>query len=197
MEPKEKMADIKNINKDFSDELANLKKISDINNVVSKDFDKLRICTAKEEHVKELAELWANLAAIQQVYASERYNFLAEGKDWQAVVRKKLAKEHNLLLVVHDIGDTEVKGFLYLQTIVIPSSDLVLKGVIEDIYTKPQYRKTKIASKMLNVALDWASNQNIKHVDFVSLENSKGLSEFYVHFLRAFKPSVNLDLLRI
>ena len=192
---------ISNIKKDknlpASDELANLKKIDEVENFISCDFDTLRVCTANEEHVKEVAELWANLASIQQVFAPDRYNFIPEGKDWRAFVRRKLAKSHNLLLVAHEIGSAEVKGFLYLQAIVIPSSDLVLKGVIEDIYTKPQYRKQSVASKMLNVSLDWACKQNIKQIDFVTLSNTKGIADFYLRFLKGFKPDINMELLRI
>ena len=178
-----------------SDELANLKRISDVENFVKVDFDDLRICTAGEEHVKEIAELWANLASVQQISAPERYNFKAEGKDWQAFVRRKLAKKHNLLLVIHKTGSMEVRGFLYLQTIVIPSSDLVLKGVIEEVYTKPQYRKQGIGSKLLEVALEWASSQNIKQIDFVTLANTKGVADFYFKFLKSFKTNLNLELL--
>ncbi len=192
MEPKEKL-----IKGDASNEPANLKKISEVNNFVNVEFGNLVICSANEEHVKELGELWANLAAIQQVFAPQRYDFGTEGKDWQAFVKKKLSKEHNLLLVAQDKGCYEVKGFLYLQTIVIPSSDLILKGVTEDIYTKPQYRKQNIASKMLSVALNWTHEQNIKQVDFVSIDKTRGLSEFYTHFLSSCKPAVNLELLRV
>ncbi len=196
MESKE---DLSNINNAVppSDELANLKNINEVNNFISRDFSDLRICTAGEEHVKEIAELWANLASVQQIFAPERYNFKAEGQDWQSFVRRKLAKKHNLLLVAHKINDVEVKGFLYLQTIVIPSSDLILKGVIEEIYTKPQYRKQGIASKLLNISLEWSLSQSIRQIDFVSLSDTKGAIDFYQNFLKGFKTTLNLELLQI
>lgn len=177
----------------FSDELANLKKIDEINNEIEKQFDDLVLCTANESHVRELGELWANLACVQQIAAPDRFDFVAEGKDWQVFVRKKLAKKNNLLLVAHKSGETEVRGFLYLQTVTIPSSDLILKGIIEDIYTKPQYRKHGLATKMLDLALEWASKQNVKHVDFILL--TPALSEFYSKISKKIKKNVNLELL--
>ena len=179
------------------DELANLKKISDINNQICCVFDDLIVCSASECHVKEIAELWANLASIQQISAPDKYSFQREEKDWQSFVRKKLSKKNNLLLVAHKQGDYEVKGFLYLQTITIPSSDLVLKGVMEDIYTKPQHRRLEIASKLLNVAMDWAIGQNIKQVDFISLTNAKDLSGFYLSFLKKLKKDITLELVTL
>ena len=177
------------------DELANLKKITEVDNYIKRDFGDLVITAADESHVKEIAELWANLASIQQVFAPERYSFRAEGKDWQQFVRNKLAKKNNLLLVMQKRGDYEVRGFLYLQTITLPSSDLIVKGIIEDIYTKPQYRKQDVASNMLDVALDWTISHNIKQVDLISLSNTKGLIDFYSNFLKRFKKDIKLELL--
>ena len=180
-----------------SDELANLKNINELdNNVTCIDGD-LIVCTANDSHVKEIAELWANLASIQQMYAPERYNFLPEGKDWQVVVRRKMEKTHNLLLVAHNKNSAEIKGFLYLQSITIPSSDLVLKGVIEDIYTKPQYRRQDVASALLNVGIFWALKQKIKQIDLISLTRSNDLIQFYLRFLKESKQDINLDLVTI
>lgn len=175
-------------------ELANLKRVSEIDNQVNLIFDDFVISSATEKHIKEIAELWANLASIQQISLPGRYDFKKEEKDWQTFVRNKLSKKHNLLLVTHKKDENEIKGFLYLQTITIPSSDLVLKAVIEDIYTKPQYRRLNIASKLLDIALDWSLGQNIKQVDFISLVNAKDLSSFYLNFLKKFKKDISLDL---
>jgi GNAT superfamily N-acetyltransferase len=180
-----------------SDELANLKNINELdNNVTFVDGD-LIVCTANDSHVKEIAGLWANLACIQQMYAPERYNFLPEGKDWQAVVRRKMEKTHNLLLVAHNKNSAEIKGFLYLQSITIPSSNLVLKGVIEDIYTKPQYRRQDIASALLNVGIFWALKQKIKQIDLISLTRSNDLIQFYLRFLKESKQDISLDLVTV
>ena len=146
------------------DELAKLKRVGDINNLIERFYDDLVICTANENHAKELAELWANLAAVQQIIAPERFNFAPEGKDWQSFVRKKISKKNNLLLVMHKKDDVEIRGFLYLQTVTIPSSDLILKGIVEDIYTKPQYRRQEVAFKLLDTATHWAQSQNIKQI---------------------------------
>lgn len=175
--------------------LANLKKISAIDNYIEHFFGDLITCNANESHVKEIAELWANLACVQQIFAPERYNFVTEGKDWNAFVRKKLSKANNLLLVMHKKEDVEVRGFLYLQTITLPSSDLVLKGVIEDVYTKPQYRKQEVATKMLSVAVEWALSQNIKQVDLISLAKTDSSSNFYPKVLKKIdKTSENIHL---
>lgn len=176
------------------DELARLKKVSDVDNFICCNFEDLIVTTASESHIKEISELWANLASIQQLCAQERYSFKFEEKDWQLFVRKKLNKKNNLLLVTYEKGKTEIKGFLYLQTITLPSSDLILKGIIEDIYTKPQYRKQGIAAKLLDVALRWAFSQNIKHVDLVSLSKAKDLSAFYQKVLNNKNRNVNLEL---
>ncbi len=186
-------------NANTTDELANLKTINELDNNITFTDDDLTICTANESHVREVAELWANLATIQQIYAPERYDFLPEGKDWRAFVRRKMEKRHNLLLVTHDRNvsqhtSTEIKGFLYLQTITLPSSDLVLKGVIEDLYTKPQYRRQNIASIMLNVTIEWALKQNIKQIDLISLTRSNDLIQFYLKFIKESKLDINLDL---
>ena len=178
-----------------NDELANLKKITDIDNCIEKAFDDLVVCSANDSHVSEIAELWANLACVQQIFAPERYNFVTEGKDWQSFVRKKLSKKNNLLLVAYKNGHSEIKGFLYLQTVTLPSSDLILKGIIEDIYTKPQHRKQGIAFRLLDVALDWASNQNIKQVSLISLTRTSDLSSFYSKVLKKIKKNLNLELL--
>lgn len=179
------------------DELANLKNINEIDNNVYLVLDDLVFCTATEEHVREVAELWANLASIQQVFAPQRYDFKQEEKNWQNIVRKKLAKKNNLLLVVHKKEHNEVRGFLYLQTITLPSSNLVLKGVIEDIYTKPQYRKQNIANQLLDISLEWAFNQNIKQVDLVSISNIRDTTTFYLNYLKKTKSDVNLQLVTI
>lgn len=178
----------------LGDELANLKKVSEINNKVSTHFDKLVICSANESHVREVAELWANLASIQQMFLSDKYNFKHEGKDWRAFVRRKLSKNQNLLLVAHEAGSSEIKGFLYLQTITLPSSDLVLKAVIEDIYTKPQYRKQGIATKLLDTVLEWACSQNIKQVEFISSSKTKDLSSLFLKMFSKLKGTMNLEL---
>ena len=178
------------------DELANLKKIDEINNSIACEFGDLVIRTSSDNDIKEITELWANLATVQQIYAPDRFSFNSCGKDWQAFVKRKISKKYNLLLVAHKKGDAEIRGFLYLQTITLPSSDLVLKAVIEDIYTKPQYRRQGIASKIMDVSLEWASNQSVKQVDFITLTNEKikGLSAFYSRFQNKFKENVNLEL---
>ncbi|MBI3590180.1 MAG: GNAT family N-acetyltransferase [Candidatus Melainabacteria bacterium] len=179
------------------DELANLKKVTDIDNNIQCEFGDLIICTANELHVKEIAELWANLACVQQISAPQRYDFVSEGKDWQSFVRRKLSKKNNLLLVAHNKGIAEIKGFLYLQTVTIPSSDLILKGIIEDIYTKPQYRKQGIAVKMLDVSLEWALKQNIKQIDLISPATTNDLTALYARLLKQNKKNINLELLSI
>ena len=188
-----------NTNKELniSDELAHLKNINDLDNKVNFTEDNLVICTANGSHVKEIAELWANLASIQQMYAPERYNFLPEGKDWQVFVRRKMEKNHNLLLVAHNKNETEIKGFLYLQAITIPSSDLVLKGVIEDLYTKPQYRRQNIASALLNVTISWSLKQNIKQIELISLTKSNDLIQFYLRFIKESKQEISFDLVTV
>ena len=177
-----------------TDELANLTKISDVDNYISTLDENLVISTANETHVKEIAELWANLASIQQLNAPERYDFKCEKKDWHEFVLHKLFKKHNLLLVAHNKDEYEVKGFLYLQTITLPSSEFILKGVIEDIYTKPQYRREGIASKLLDVAMKWAQTQNIKQVDLISITKAKDLLEFYLKYIKKTKTEINFDL---
>jgi len=186
-----------NQNLNISDELAHLKNISELDNNVSFTGDNLVICTANEGHVKEIAELWANLASIQQMYAPERYNFIPEGKDWQSFVRRKMEKNYNLLLVAHDKNNTEIKGFLYLQSITLPSSNLVLKGVIEDLYTKPQYRKQNIASVLLKVSIAWALKQNIKQIELISLTKSNDLIQFYLRFIKESKQDISFDLVMV
>src|SRR3989338_5469231 len=128
----------------ISEELANLKKVSDINNYVLFEQDDIVISSANDNHIKELGELWANLASIQQIFAPERYSFNAEKKDWHYFVQNKVEKRSNSLLVAQKKNEYEVRGFLYIQSVTLPSSELVLKGVIEDIYTKPQYRRQGI-----------------------------------------------------
>lgn len=177
-----------------TEELAKLKKLDDVDNNVFIKSDDLVICTANENHVNEIAELWANHAAIQYLSAPERYNFKFETKDWREFVRNKLNKKHNLLLVAHEEGEEEIKGFLYLQTITIPSSNLVLKGVVEDIYTKPQYRKLGIATKLLEVGISWSLKNYIKQIDLISLHNAKDVSEFYSKFLKSGNQSISLEV---
>lgn len=177
-----------------SDEVANLKKVSDIDNSISRTFNNLIICNANETHTKEISELWANLATIQQIISPERYNFKLEGKDWQVFVRKKLSKNNNLLLVAYDNDKSEIKGFLYLQTVTLPSSNLILKGVTEEIYTKPQYRKAGIASRLLEVAIEWANSQSVKQIDFIAPAESRDLLGFYSKTLNELNKNVNLEL---
>ena len=179
------------------DKMADLMTVSEVDNFVHVVENDLVISTADESHVRETAELWANLATIQQIYAPERYNFAPSGKDWRAFVRSKMEKEHNLLLVAHDKGEVEIKGFLYLQTITIPSTNLVLKGVIEDIYTKPQHRKKNIAASLLKVALLWAEKQKIKQVDLITISKSNDLIQFYLKFIKEYKNDIDLQLVTV
>lgn len=174
------------------DELANLRRINEVDNQINVVLDDLIICSADEKHVREVAELWANLASIQQLIAPQRYSF--NQKDWQRFVREKLDKKSNLLLVTHKLNDPEIKGFLYLQTITLPSSDLVLKGVLEDIYTKPQYRRSGAATKLLDVGIEWALNHNIKQIDLISFTKIKELTYFYLDFIKKSKKDINLEL---
>ena len=108
-----------------------------------------------------------------------------------------LEKKNNLFLVAQDKGQYEVKGFLYLQTITIPSTNLILKGVVEDIYTKPQYRKQGIATKLLSIALDWSLKQDVKQIDFISLERARDLTEFCLKFLKSHDRNIDLNLVKI
>lgn len=176
------------------DEPANLGSITEIDNEISCEFGELVISNIKEEHIPEVAELWANHATIQQINAPDRYSFKMEGKDWRAFVRRKMAKKQNLLLAVTKKGDSEVRGFLYLQAITIPSSNLVLKGVIEDLYTKPQHRRQGIATNMLQVAMAWGRKQKIRNIELVSLSNTKQMSEFYESFLKEAKKEISFEL---
>jgi len=112
----------------------------------------------------------------------------------RAFVKRKLSKNQNLFLVAHDTGSSEIKGFLYLQTITLPSSDLVLKAVIEDIYTKPQYRNQGIATKLLETVLEWACSQNIKQVEFISSSKTKNLSSLFLKMFNKLKGTMNLEL---
>lgn len=178
-------------------ELAKLVNISQIQNYICKNYGELVISSANESHINELGELWANHAAIQQLSAPDRYDFKFVKQDWREFVRNKLNKKHHLLLVVQNKGEYEVKGFLYLQIITIPSSELVLKGVIEDIYTKPQYRKQGIATKLLDTAVDWSIKNCIKQIDLISLENAKDVSEFYNKFLTSRSKDISLGIITL
>ncbi|OGI19467.1 MAG: hypothetical protein A3B68_04020 [Candidatus Melainabacteria bacterium RIFCSPHIGHO2_02_FULL_34_12] len=181
----------------ISEELANLKKVSDINNYVLFEQDDIVISSANDNHIKELGELWANLASIQQIFAPERYSFNAEKKDWHYFVQNKVEKRSNLLLVAQKKNEYEVRGFLYLQSVTLPSSELVLKGVIEDIYTKPQYRRQGIAAMLLKISLEWARSQNIKQADIVSLSGSKGMPELCLKVSKEIKNEINFELLTV
>ena len=184
-------------NRQDIDQMSNLKSISEIDNSMFYSEDNLIICNPDESHLKELSELWANLATVQQIAAPERYNFRTEEKNWQIFVRKKIEKLHNLLLISRSRNSPEVTGFLYLQSITIPSSNLILKAVIEDIYTKPQHRRARIASRMLDVALNWALKNNIKQVDLITLTKSKDLIQFYLKYIKESKHDLNLELITI
>jgi len=179
------------------DKIANLKNISEIDNKISEEVNDFVISTASEEHVPELAELWANHATIQQIFAPERYNFKFEGKNWRDFVKRKMAKGHNLLLAVTKKGNMEVKGFIYLQTVTLPSSNLVLKGVIEDLYTKPQHRKKGIATMLLSTAMSWGEKNGIKHIELVSPNNTKEMMKFYKNFVDKSKHNIHLELVTI
>lgn len=174
--------------------VAGLTNISDIDKNISATVGSLVITNANESHINEIAELWANHASIQQIYAPERYNFKLEKRDWREFVRNKLNKKQNLLFVAHDKDSSEIKGFLYLQTITIPSSELILKAIIEDVYTKPQYRRHGIATKLLNVALDFSSKYSIKQVDLITLINTRDLFEFYRKNVSNNKNDIRLEI---
>ena len=177
--------------------LAQLKSVEQIDNLVHVIEDELVICSMNDNYISEVAELWANLAAIQQVQAPDRYSFKEEQKNWRVFVKNKMEKKQNLFLVVHSRNDLEIRGILYLQTITLPSSNFVLKGIIEDIYTKPQYRRQGIAKLMLNVAFNWAKKQKVKEVDLITLLHSKDLIQFYLKFIKESKLDINLDLLTL
>ena len=182
-------------NDEQSNKIASLKKVSDIDKNLCVVFGDLIITGAKEHHINEIAELWANHASIQQINSPERYNFKLEKSDWREFVKNKLNKKQNLLLVAHDKDNTEIKGFLYLQTITIPSSELILKAVVEDIYTEPQYRRQGIATKLLNVTLDFLSRHFIKQVDLITLINTPSLSEFYRKNVSNNKDNIHLEII--
>ena len=182
------------VNKTIKEDLANLTKISDVNNVVRVEFDDLVISTLTEEYIPETTELWANHATIQQIFAPDRYNFKFENKNWRDFVRGKLNKKHNLLLIATTKDSPEVKGFLYLQSVTIPSSDLILKGVIEDLYTKPQHRRKGIAMKLLEVAIKFAEENKIRSVEFVSMTNSKSVSDLHRKFISTTNYDVDFEL---
>lgn len=171
-----------------------LKAVADLDKDIISVFGNLIVANADETQIKEIAELWANHASIQYLNAPEKYNFSIEKKDWKKFVTVKLEKRNNLLLVAHDQGKEEIKGFLYLQTVLMPSSELILKGVIEDIYTKPQYRRQSIASKLLDVAIEWCIKNSISQVDLVSLKNTKDLSEFFKYYRELNSSNVELEL---
>ena len=186
-----------NIKKETQEDVAKLIKTPDINNTFYHEFDDLLIETANETHKKEIAELWANLAAIQQIVLPERYSFKGHSKQWYLLVEQKLTKKHHLLLSAHIKNQDEIKGFLYLQTVTLPSSNLILKCMIEDLYTKPQYRKQGIATKLLNCALEWVEKMNIRHVDLISTTKSRDLSFFYLNYLKVFNGNIKAELITL
>lgn len=181
----------------YKDKIADLTKVSDVDHNISFEFGNLIISNPKEEHIPELAELWANLATIQQLNNPVRYCFKREDKNWQNVVRHKMSKSQNLLLVATTKDSPEVKGFLYLQTVTIPSSDLIIKGFIEDLYTKPQHRRKGIAHKMLEVAMCWSKLHGFKQIELVSLLNSKDVISFYESFKQLQEKEIDLELVKL
>lgn len=194
---KENLSDLISTDFSSSDEIAKLKRVSDIDNFIERTFGDLIIKTVDKTHVKELAELWANLASLQQLYDSARYNFHSERKDWQVFVENKISKKNNLLLVAHKANNSEIMGFLYLQTIALPSSDIVFKGVLEDIYTKPQFRRQNVASNLIEVGLEWLQNQGIKQISLISLNNTKQLKLFYGNVFKKLNEEMSIELVTI
>jgi GNAT superfamily N-acetyltransferase len=180
-----------------SEELANLKNVNQIDNSFHAEIGDLEITSAKEEHINELAELWANLATIQRLNMPDRFSFEGEGKNWREFVKKKIDRKQNLFLVIKKKGEYEVRGFLYLQSIKLPMSELILKGIIEDVYIKPQYRKQGLASLLMNAALDWSSQHNIKQVDCITFEKAKDLNGFVNSFSSEYKGDVDFKLVTI
>lgn len=185
------------VNKETSEDIAQLVKTSDIDNQVYSEGNNLVIETASENHKREIAELWANLAAIQQIVMPERYSFKGHSKEWHLLVEQKLTKKSHLLLSAHIKNEHEIRGFLYLQTITLPSSNLILKCMIEDLYTKPQYRTQGIATKLLNSALEWADKMNIRHADLISTTKSRDLSFFYLNYLKNFNGNIKAELITL
>lgn len=181
----------------MTEQVIQLKNINDIDKDVYFEFGDLIISSVKEEHMSELAELWANHATIQQIFAPNRYNFRFEGKNWRDFVRRKMDKNQNLLLVATKKGSPEVVGFLYFQSLTIPPSDFIVKGVIEDIYTKPHHRKQSIATNMLKSAMTWAEKHNILSVDVVSMTTTPNISDSIKRLINRSKQNVNLELINI
>lgn len=165
-------------------------------NIVSV-FGDIVVCNADESHIREVAELWANLASIQQISAPAKYNFSLEVKNWQKFVKDKISKKDNLLLVAHREGDPEIRGFLYLQTIKAPPLEIILKTAIEDLYIKPQYRRQEIATKLLNVAITCLEKNSILQLDLISVTGANDLLAFYKKYLGSINTSVAIDIITI
>ncbi|MFA6191914.1 MAG: GNAT family N-acetyltransferase [Sulfurimonas sp.] len=124
---------------------------------------------AKEENLKEMAELLGVLFAIES-------DFTIDYEKQYAGLKQLLSYEgSNLLVALHE---NHVVGMLTMQRL-ISSAEGSFVGQLEDLVVKDEYRKMGVASRLINKMRALAVEYGYKRIQLAADVNNENALQFY------------------
>ncbi len=124
---------------------------------------------AKEENLKEMAELLGVLFAIES-------DFTIDYEKQYAGLKQLLSYEgSNLLVALHE---NHVVGMLTMQRL-ISSAEGSFVGQLEDLVVKEEYRKMGVASRLINKMRALAVEYGYKRIQLAADVNNENALQFY------------------
>ncbi|MCX6051144.1 MAG: GNAT family N-acetyltransferase [Campylobacterales bacterium] len=129
----------------------------------------ITIETAKEEDLKEMAELLGVLFAIES-------DFTIDFEKQYAGLKQLLSYEgSNLLVAKHE---NHVVGMLTMQRL-ISSAEGSFIGQLEDLVVKEEYRKMGVGSRLINKMRALAQEYGYKRIQLAADINNENALQFY------------------
>lgn len=137
-------------------------------------MNKFEFINGSRELLGLVQPLWEKLRKYHETKSSYFFN---EFKNFKFEVRKnKFIKDSNIQVKIDLIKDT--KKDLYIgYCISTINKDLI--GEIDSIFVEEEYRKYGLGEKLMNMALEWLNNNNVKIKVIAVAEGNEDVIAFY------------------
>jgi len=149
---------------------------------------------ARTKDLKHLSEMALDLAKYHENL--DKYLAIKKGakKSYEKFFKKTINSKKSATFVAEDKDD--IIGFMRIE---ISKRPVVLKnnrvGLISDAYVVPEYRRKRIALKLLLEAVKWFKNNKIKYIElFFHIENEIGKNAWLKYGFKGFLSKTRLDL---
>ncbi len=125
---------------------------------------------AQSSDIKAIIELWANSATMRYFFDPVRWNWKGKASEAWAEYAIDLLKDKNKFLLLCDLQDNGLSGFLIGRLEELPSYyQHKYSLTIEEFYLRPKDKKLSIFKEMVQVLLSEA-NSRINNIGNISLK---------------------------